>query len=269
MVRAATPRPNIRISLSHYVAPGDHDNLRRIVDWIAARRRILTPAELFELLDRGPDGPRLEEDAHLVTFDDGLMSSYEATRKVLDPLGVKAIFFVPTKILELDDPPEMERFAYERIYRSGRRSGELDEHHYLTMGAGELRALHAAGHMVLPHTHSHALLTEIETQEQVDAELVEPRRALEELLQAPADGFAFPVGTERVVSPFAYEHVRRNYTYCFLGLSGANTEETDRSYIARDCIHPHYSMEHVRNIMEGIYDPYYKLKRRRLRARAA
>jgi peptidoglycan/xylan/chitin deacetylase (PgdA/CDA1 family) len=267
LIGAVTPRPNVRVSLTHYVRPADFEQFRRIVTHIGRLRRLLLPSEFFAHYSDPPRAP-LQEEAHLITFDDGLLSSYEAAQRVLNPLGIKAIFFVPTKVLELDTPDEMRRFAVERIYRRAGTRNSLTEHHYLTMNADHLRALHAQGHMVLPHTHSHAKLSELATEADVERELREPRGLLEQLLQAPADGFAFPVGTERVVTRFAYEHIRATYSLCFLGLSGVNTPKTDPAYICRDCIHPFYPLSHVTNVLGGVYDPYYLLKRRRLRARA-
>lgn len=267
LMRAVTPRPNVRVSLTHYVRPGDCDQFRRIVTHIGSLRRFLLPSEFFAHYSDSPPRP-LQEEAHLITFDDGLLSSYEAAQRVLNPLGIKAIFFVPTKILELDTPDEMRRFAVERIYRRAGTGDSLTEYHCLTMNADHLRALHAQGHMVLPHTHSHAKLSELSTEADVERELRGPRMLLEQLLQAPADGFAFPVGTERVVTRFAYEHIKGIYSLCFLGLSGVNTPLSDPAYICRDCIHPFYPLSHVANVLGGVYDPYYRLKLRRLRARA-
>jgi peptidoglycan/xylan/chitin deacetylase (PgdA/CDA1 family) len=266
LMRAVTPHPNVRVSLTHYVRPEDIDQFRRIVSQIGSRRRFLLPSEFFAHYSDSPARP-LQEEAHLITFDDGLLSSYEAAQRVLNPLGIKAIFFVPTKILELETPDEMRRFAVERIYRRADAGDSLTDHHWRTMNGNHLQALHAQGHMVLPHTHSHAKLSELSTEADVKRELREPRAVLEQLLQAPADGFAFPFGTERVVTRFAYDRIRAIYSLCFLGLSGVNTPKTDPAYICRDCIHPFYPLSHVANVLGGVYDPYYSLKRRRLRAR--
>ena len=267
LMRAVTPRPNVRVSVTHYVRPGDLDQFQRIIAYIGGLRQFLLPSEFFErYLDSAPRA--LDQQTHLITFDDGLQSSYEAAQRVLDPLGIKAIFFVPTKILDLETPDEMRRFALDRIYRRADTGDSLTQDHYLTMNADHLRALHAQGHMVLPHTHSHAKLSEICTEADVARELSGPRRVLEQLLQAPADGFAFPVGTERVVTRFAYDNIKEIYSLCFLGVSGVNTPRSDPAYICRDCIHPFHPLSHVANVLEGVYDPYYRLKLRRLRARA-
>jgi peptidoglycan/xylan/chitin deacetylase (PgdA/CDA1 family) len=264
LASATTPRPNLRISLTHHVRPEDRPQLRRILCWIGGRRAFMTPAEFFECFERGVP---LRSDAHLVTFDDGLLSSYEAAQQVLNPLGIRAFFFVPTRVLDLETPDEMQAFAARRIYRSPGRADRLEEHHYLTMTREHLRHLHRQGHRILPHTHSHVALSELTSDADVDMELRRPKALLEDLLQAPARGFAFPVGTERVVTRFAYDHVRATYRFCFLGLSGANTTQTDPSYLHRDCIHPHFPLSHVRNVMDGVYDPFYAIKLGRLKRR--
>ena len=174
-----------------------------------------------------------------ITFDDGLLSSYYAAEQVLKPLGLKAFFFVPTQIFDLKNDAEMRDFFTTRVYRSGRTG--LSPHHYQTMSRDHVRELHAQGHMVLPHTHSHVRLDEINENELVDRELVRPKALLEDMLQTKIEAFAFPFGTERVVSPFAFRAVRQTYDACFAGVGGPNTAQTDRYSLHRDCVHPHFS----------------------------
>ena len=91
----------------------------------------------------------------------------------------------------------MRDFFRRNVYR--RASGELPPHKYMTMSAEHLRELRDQGHTVLPHTHSHVSLLAVQTPADIDRELRTPRLVLEDLLQRPCDGFAFPFGTDRVV----------------------------------------------------------------------
>jgi peptidoglycan/xylan/chitin deacetylase (PgdA/CDA1 family) len=267
LARATTPRDNFRITLTHYVREEDLSQFRRIVRTLIERRRPITPEQVYGYYDASSPRP-IEGQLLLMTFDDGLLSSFLAAQEVLNPLDVKAVFFVPTRILELESREQMRQFFWNDVYHRRRPIDALQPEEYETMGVEHLRELQRQGHAVLPHTHSHVNLSDIADEESVERELRGPKVRLEDVLQSPAPGFAFPVGTERVVNAFAYEHVRRIYSFCFSGLIGINTAATDPFFLYRDCIHPFYSLEHVQNIVEGSYDLSYRLKMRRLKRRS-
>lgn len=264
LARAAASATNIRVTLSHYVLSGDREQFGRIISLLLSRRRPITPQEFFDYYS---GTARLEGEFLLMSFDDGLLSSFDATEAVLNPLGIKAMFFVPTAILELQDPVHMRHFYWERVYGRKRPLASLRPEEYVAMGADHLRELAAQGHAVLPHTHSHMRLSEITTPTLVEDELVHPRRLLEDLLEVPAPAFAFPVGSERVVGPEAYSSLREIYAFCFTGLNGANSSRTDPFFLHRDPIHGFDTLEHAANVIDGAYDVYYWLKMRRLRRR--
>src|SRR4029434_2488497 len=109
----------------------------------------------------------------------------------------RALFFVPTAILDLKTEDAMRRFAAERLYYGGRKATALVPEEYQVMGAEELRDLASRGHVVCAHTRPDAFRTEVRDEATARRELIEPGRILADLLgQAPL-AFAFPVGTER------------------------------------------------------------------------
>lgn len=264
VARAAASATNIRVTLSHYVPSGDRGQFDQVVSLLLNRRRPITPQQFFDYYS---GTVQLEGELLLMSFDDGLLSSFDATQAVLNPLGIKAMFFVPTAILELRDPAHVRRFYWERVYGRKVPLASLRPEEYVAMKVEHLRELAAQGHVVLPHTHSHMRLCEITTPALVEDELVRPRRLLEDLLDAPAPAFAFPVGTERVVGPEAYASLREIYTFCFTGLNGTNSSHTDPLFLHRDPIQGFDTLEHAANVIDGAYDAYYWLKMRRLRRR--
>ncbi len=66
------------------------------VDQLAARFHMATPVQAESFLLGGGALPR---DAVLLTFDDGLREQSDAAREVLDPRGVKGVFFVTSRPL--------------------------------------------------------------------------------------------------------------------------------------------------------------------------
>lgn len=259
------PSDNVRITLTHHVSPGEQGNFARLVDQLCAERTPIDAGRLVEIYAR-PAGS-IEGRRLALTFDDGLLSSYEAAQSILNPRGIKAIFFIPTQILELSSADAMRDFFRRNVYR--RPSGDLPPHKYMTMTADHLRELRDQGHTLLPHTHSHASLLSLTSEADIERELRRPKLVLEDLLQRPSDGFAFPFGTDDVVQAGAYDGIRSIYSVCFTALGGVNASTTDRYTLRRDCVHPHHAPAHVANVTAGVYDLYYTHKMRRLKRRIA
>ena len=258
------PRDNVRVMMTHHVLQRDLENFLLVLEALRRERAPITPDEFSRHFADHPTEP-LRGRALLLTFDDGLLSAYEAAQQVLNTLGIKAIFFVPTKILELTNEDEMREFAWDRIHYRTRARHSFQPEEYVTMNTQHLRTLHEQGHMILPHTHSHLPLREITTLDLVEGELIKPKAIIEDLLQSRATGFASPLGTPRAVNAYAYRHISTIYDLCFTALSGANTRATDPLLIRRDSIHPWYSAQHAANIVDGIFDPYFWLKAKQFR----
>jgi peptidoglycan/xylan/chitin deacetylase (PgdA/CDA1 family) len=262
LARATAGRPNVRVTFSHEVPQSCLENFDSLIRNLKNTRAFITPREFFACYDHGF---RPRRDSILMTFDDGRMSSYHAAKTVLNRHGIKAIFFVPTLVLEFKEPRQMVQFVVHNVSRDTLSAGELDETDCLSMDAAALRDLSGDGHMVLPHTHSHVDLKDITDESAVQRELVRPKEILEDLLREPAVGMAFPVGTERQVGAYAYRRIREIYRFCFTALNGANTRRTDPYYIHRDCFPPQGPWAYMDMVMKGVYDIPYRLKMRRLK----
>lgn len=258
------PTDNVRVALTHHVAPDAHDNFARLIDQLCSERATIDAGELVRIYG-DQDAERIRGRRLAFSFDDGLLSSFQATQAILNPRGIKALFFIPTMILGLTTGEQMRDFFRRNVYR--RASGELPPHRYQTMTADHLRELHDQGHVVAAHTHSHVSLLSLTTSEDLDRELRAPKLLLEDILQSPSEAFAFPFGTDRVAGATAYEAIRRHYSVCFTGLGGVNAASTDRHALYRDCVHPHHRPEHVANVTAGVYDLYYTHRMRKLKRR--
>jgi peptidoglycan/xylan/chitin deacetylase (PgdA/CDA1 family) len=260
---AFTPQKYVRVTYTHQVLKEKEQNFEDVVAYLAKTYQAITPSSFFRMMRRQEP---LTGQHVLLTFDDGLMSSYRAIKGTLAKFNIKAIVFVPTQILELRSPSEMKRFAWQQLYfKSGEPPDSLREEEYLTMGRQELLDLHKDGHAVFPHTHSHKRLIEINDAKTAVEELVKPKGILQELLQAPMNAFAFPVGTERAVSGFCYPYLKKEYEFCFSALAGKNTPDTDRHLLHRDCVNSDHAVDHVKNTEEGVFDLYYSFKLARLK----
>ena len=257
LARAIQSSPNIRVTYTHEVQDADNANFRENTDYLLKTRRPISPEMFFAVLD----GHRpLNSNSFLMTFDDGLLSNYHTAKAFLDPLGIKAVFFIPTAILDLESEKSMRRFAARNITYPHKREDSLTPAQWQFMTAEHLKDLVANGHMVCPHTHNHALLRDIRSQTNLNTELVRPKEILEDLLGHDIRAFAFPIGTGRQVSARAYDCIRRHYDFCFTALSGVNTRETNPYYLYRNCLPGDAPIRYTILVFSDSYELYYLVK---------
>jgi peptidoglycan/xylan/chitin deacetylase (PgdA/CDA1 family) len=257
-----TPRPNIRVTYTHEVKSQYLENFESLIAHLKEVRAFITPGEFFDFYRGGfsPPGPSI-----LMTFDDGRMSSYTAAKKILNPRGIKAIFFVPTAVLELKTHEQMKHFLIHNVNGGTPPPWPMDEEDYLVLTADAIRDLVADGHLVLPHTHSHVNLKDIQDESAANRELWEPKRILADLLHREIPAMSIPVGTDRQGSAYAYRKIRETYEFCFTALAGANSRATAPHYLNRDCLSPTFSWSYAAMVMGGAYDVYYRMKMHRLK----
>ena len=97
-----------------------------------------------------------------LTFDDGYLSDYYITKEVLNPMGIKALFFVIPDFIKIKGKKEREDFIFNNIFP---KSNESDLSHnkneLLNMSGKEIRYLINSGQKIGFHTTSHQKLSNI------------------------------------------------------------------------------------------------------------
>ncbi len=261
-VAGAIRPPGTRVILMHGIAAAEHGALRALLERLLRRMRCAGPRELI------PGGPAAElgTPAFSLTFDDGLLSTYAATGAVLDELGVKAAFFIPTEILGLRTEQQMRDFRSAYLHGP---VGSLAAADVRVMGAEQLAELATRGHAVFPHTHTHMALAEIAGPELIDRELRRPRALIEDIVGEPANALAFPYGDDRSIGREGFAAAAGLYDACFTAIPGLNTAGTDRRLLRRDAFDPSDAVSgHAENLLSGALDGPYAMKMWRLRRRA-
>lgn len=131
----------------------------RQLDWLRS-----AGIETLRLHDALAPHPR----AVVLTFDDGKEDAITRVLPALQQRGMRAAFFIPTAL--------------------------VGQPGYLNWD--QIRALAKAGMEIGSHSVDHARLPDL-SEEQVRAQLVESKRALEEQLRAPVDLLAYPYNSVR------------------------------------------------------------------------
>ena len=146
------------------------------------RARGFHTVSLHEVLAHEDHGASLPDHPVVLTFDDGTRDHFATVLPLLRARGMKATFFVVPAWIGPDE-------AHRHV--------EVDEGVARPcLIAPELRALVAAGMEVGAHGFTHARLPSLSEQD-ARAEIASSRTALQGLLGAPVDLFAYPFNALR------------------------------------------------------------------------
>jgi peptidoglycan/xylan/chitin deacetylase (PgdA/CDA1 family) len=162
------------------------DDLRRVLVWVKERFPLLWPDEFLYSSDSGV----------LLTFDDGLANNYANVLPMLREFDAPAVLFVTTQHVACPkDWLAATRNSACRYWGSEERvPSELAKDFYDGMSKDQL-ALCAGNSLIAigSHTVSHPFLTQCDGT-QLDFEVVESKRFLEEVTGQRVNLFAYPAG---------------------------------------------------------------------------
>jgi len=209
----------------HDVPERDKDSFVEKVRWLTRSHRLVSLADAHHRF--GLDDRRLNV---ALTFDDGFAEHATLVAPVLDDLNVPATFFVPSGSLDLSED-DAARFAKSGLRRRGS---------FRFMSGQQVKEL--AGHPLFEiggHTRSHADLGSIGDEGELDAEIVRDKAALEELIGAPLERFAFPFGESTHVSARALRTIEgAGYEAAFTIIPGFWSRRQNSLLARRDCLSP-------------------------------
>lgn len=242
----------LRVVNYHRVRDEDRPAFRAQLQFYSDHFHIVTPQDVAQAYraNKPMTGANI-----LITFDDGLLSQYDTAAPVLDVLGVKAVFFIPTGALRLTEAQRVE-FATLNLH-----FGHLDARNETKfMGVDQLQELAAHGHTLGSHTVSHCKFAEVSDPVRIQAELSESQKTLSDITGRPTTFFAYPKGDRSAASPDAVRATRELFDVSFFALRGRNTHRTPRWYLRRDPVHPYYPLSYVKSCLLGHLDAYYHVR---------
>jgi len=172
----------------------------------------------------------------MLTFDDGFASDFRIAQEILNPRGIKAVFFVIPQFLDLKDEIEQKDFISRQLYPgvSNRRVPQK----LRSMNWEQVALLHKQGHTIGSHTYSHKKLSEISDLEELSFEIIQSGKVIGDFIGEPVKHFAFTFGNLSSISHRALEIARANYEFIYSGLHGSNSSLVGQSILRRETIHP-------------------------------
>lgn len=127
----------------------------------------------------------------LPVFYEGYRDNYEIAAAACEEAGVVGWFFVCTEFV---DTPVDEQYDYALAHRI-KLVDENPRGERLAMNWREIADLHRRGHVVTPHTASHALARATATADAVTREVLEPKRRMDLATGGSAPATAWLEGT--------------------------------------------------------------------------
>ena len=254
-----TSSDRLRVLLYHDIAPALQPAFAAQLRWLGQRWTFVTPQRFASFVagEEPVQGPNL-----LLTFDDGFASNRIVAEQVLNPLGIRAIFFVVPEFAGLEDRAEARAFIRTRI-EIGREEQSMPEHLF-NMRWADLEALLEQGHSVGAHTMTHARLSGVRGMTDLEREIAGAGDVITTRLGIPIDHFAYTFGDIGSFSAEAMAVAARRYRFVYSGLRGDNAAGVSRFALRREAVGPEQPLTLIGAFVEGAADLRYSRARTRL-----
>ena len=254
--------PFIRILNYHDVRPSAAQNFERHLRFYKSR---FVPVGRQNLLDLLAGQWKYDRPGIMLTFDDGLKSQAEVAAPLLEQHGFTGWFFVPTGFI--DTPRDQQRnFGQEHHIVWSRKPNE-------DLGAmtwDDLRRLDKNQHFIGCHTYTHVRLSSKLTAADLDREIVQANRVLEQHLGHKVDSFCWVGGEEWSYSAAAARTIREaGYRLSFMNSRSVIRPGNSLLQLHRNCVEAHEPLWYVRYVISGFRDAYFAAMRKRVNALTA
>ncbi|MEI6300029.1 MAG: glycoside hydrolase family 99-like domain-containing protein [Betaproteobacteria bacterium] len=262
----ALSRNELRVLLYHDIAPHNKIKFSEQLKWLARTWNFVSPERFSSMLSG--EEPILGRNL-LLTFDDGFISNRVIAEEVLSALGIRALFFVISDFVGIEDRVAARQFISKHIYPD--TNPHILPNHWQNMRWTDLEALMEQGHSVGSHTKTHARLPLLEDRD-LQEEIVGSGDAIAHMLGAPVDHFAYTFGDIGSFNPKAMAIAKRRYKFIYSGLRGFNDAGVSQYAVRRDASalqdsannYSVFSNHLLGALLEGTADRHYASSRRSL-----
>lgn len=168
----------------------------------------------------------------LITFDDGLISNRVVAEKVLNPMGIKAIFFIISDFANINNQDEARRFISDKIIPKS----DLEDipENWSNMQWSDLVSLIQQGHTIGSHSRNHARLSGTLTKDELNEVIVQSADFMELKLGITINHFAYPFGDLSSINKSALTIASQKFKYIHTGLRGNNKKSLNPKSVRRD-----------------------------------
>jgi len=255
-----TKTPGVRVLVYHDIPQIYEGNFKKHINMLMKDFDFISPAQFHQYLN---SEFTIKRDSLLITFDDGFESSYKSTVDVLDPLDIKALFFICSGFIDSRENGDWCKYTSEYIYDRHITKEEVEEWQK-PMAWEQVIQLKKNGHMIGGHTRNHSRLSSLSDKDDVLAGVSKDKSMLEDKLGEKLTAFAYPFGDIKSISAFALNIISSCYEYNYSGVRGVNRKNENKLIVKRDVAGYYLNKAEVKFIAKGGYDWYYSKDRRKL-----
>lgn len=219
----------------HHIDRNYFSSFEKLINAINNELGFINPED-FALYTKGEY--KINSKKVLLTFDDGFYSNYELSKEILDPINVKALFFVNPNFAKISKDSAHKAFMKDNFLFNNlnpNNSENIENPEIIPMEFKHMRDLIDNGHTIGSHSYSHRRLSSLSSSK-ILFEIVESKRILEEELLHKIKHFAFPFGDIKSISSEAMEIAKKHYEYIYSGIRGLNTVKLKKDIIFRESL---------------------------------
>lgn len=198
----------------------------------------------------------------ILTFDDGFYSNKILTEKILRPMGIKAIYFIPYNFMMMSNKNQALKFIKENLKIKNYKIENLPR---LNLNLKDVLDLKKNKHSVGYHSKSHQKLNTLSSEFKLRNEIKLPGNSKFKRIIVNQGFFSFPFGTAKEVNNHTIRIAKQNYKFIFLGIRGKNIKNNlDKKIIFRDNFLVGYNKKMCLSIINGYFDFFYYFQRKKL-----
>lgn len=252
-------KPQLRVIIFHNIKKKNEKKFGELILYLKKNWNIISP-KIFR--DHIYNKKVIENKRNiLITFDDGYKSQKIVCEKFLDPLNIKALFFVVSDFVNIVSKHQAFDFVNKNFYFDKKR---IDvEEDMSNMNIIDLKQLILNGHSIGGHTRTHACLSRIKKENIIYDEVVKSCLEMEKKLNYNIVDFAYTFGDINSINRISSNLILNHFELLYSGLRGNNLRQKSK-IIRRDAINLNEPLEVIASYLNGYVDFLYKAKLKKL-----
>ena len=220
---------SLRVLAFHDIPENEIEPLKNQLTWLKHHWNILNPNEFELMMDHKK--PVIGKNV-LITFDDGFISNRVIADEILNPLNVKAIFFIVSDFASINDLAKSQLFISKNIMPNS--SVNEIPRNLGNMNWDDLEVLVDYGHTIGSHTKSHYRLAPGVEKSILESQIIDSGNIISNRLGVSIDHFAYTFGDVDSFSENALRLAKKRYKFIYSGVRGDNIECLSSNLIRRD-----------------------------------
>lgn len=242
------------VALTFHDIPHSHfDWFKNIIDELMKEYKFINPYNLSSSLKKNKIKPNL-----LLTFDDGFSSNIDICKDILEPRGIKALFFIPSYFINLKGY-KAYKFCQEYFFPKTKIPFTKK---YDSLTIDQIKEMIYLGNYIGGHTKTHPNLKTLKSNNLFE-EIIESSNYLESILDYKIIHFAYPFGSIETISKEAFDITKSKFKYCFSNIRGGLTESPSHHFLYRQNIDKSMPFFIVKSIIQGKLNWKYNKERYR------